>query len=250
MSSFTAPLRSSLAKPSSSRLFSTTSTLQTKTIQPQNLPAIACPPYPYGPRLIYKQSNKGLYGTTRVRFGNNVSAPHKVKTQRFWRPNVHIRIYDVASLGCKVRTKLTMRVLKTIKKEGGLENYLLKEKAARIKELGPTGWKLRWAVMQTKAVRDKFNEERLAKGLEPRPWAEEDARMLRFALDHATPGKLSIEGRGVLAELKARDVFTLGNEELGEVVGEAITDETEPELLAREELEQEVEVGREGHLKP
>lgn len=45
---------------------------------------------------------------------------------------------------------MTAKVLKTISKEGGIDNYLTKEKSARIKELGPTGWKLRYRVLKEK----------------------------------------------------------------------------------------------------
>ena len=44
---------------------------------------------------------------------------------------------------------MTAKVLKTISKEGGIDNYLTKE-GLRIKELGPTGWKLRYRVLKRK----------------------------------------------------------------------------------------------------
>ena len=133
------------------------------------------PDYPPGERQFYKQTNRGLYGNARLRFGNNVSEKYKVKTPRKWRPNVHSRRLWAESLGVHVRTRVTTRVLRTIDKVGGLDEYLLGSKSARIMELGPWGWKLRWRVMQTPSIKERFLEERKAMGLpdEPLQLAEE-----------------------------------------------------------------------------
>jgi len=56
-------------------------------------------------------------------------------------------------------------VLRTIDKVGGLDNYLLGDKAARIKELGVEGWRLRWKVLRTESVRGRIGEERVRLGL-------------------------------------------------------------------------------------
>ena len=68
---------------------------------------------------------------------------------------------------CWVRIRITTRVLRTLDKVGGLDNYILGEKSGRIKELGMGGWKLRWRIMQTEAVQERFRQEREALGLEP-----------------------------------------------------------------------------------
>lgn len=57
------------------------------------------------------------------------------------------------------------RVLRTIDKVGGLDEYLLGGKAARIKELGMGGWKLRWRIMGTERIKERFAREREALGL-------------------------------------------------------------------------------------
>lgn len=50
-------------------------------------------------------------------------------------------------------------------REGGLDEYLLKESEARIKELGPTGWQLRWFLMQQPVVIARLRAEAVALGL-------------------------------------------------------------------------------------
>lgn len=126
------------------------------------------PEYPYGPRQFYKQSNIGLYGSARIRFGNNVSEENEIKTRRKWRPNVHQKRLWSESLGVFVCTRVTTRVLRTIDKVGGLDEYLLGRKPQRVKDLGPWGWRLRWRIMQTPAVRERFAREREALGLPPK----------------------------------------------------------------------------------
>lgn len=128
----------------------------------------AIPPYPLGPRQTYHQSNTGLYGSARIRFGNRVSERNEIKTRRTWRPNVHHKRLWSSSLRTYVRTRVTTRVLRTIDKVGGLDEYLLGIKAARVKELGPWGWRLRWRVMQTPSVRARHAEERELLGLPAR----------------------------------------------------------------------------------
>lgn len=128
----------------------------------------AIPPYPYGSSAWYKQSNFGLYGLQKIRFGNMVSERNEIKTRRYWRPNVQNKRLWSNALRKFVKTRVTARVLRTIDKVGGLDEYLLGEKAQRIKELGMGGWKLRWRVMQTPMVKRRFAAQRDALGLPPR----------------------------------------------------------------------------------
>ncbi|CRK18055.1 hypothetical protein BN1708_012226, partial [Verticillium longisporum] len=203
-----APLRgltssfSSLSlKTPSGRAFSTTPAALTKTIALHRIPAFPIPDYPLGPRLIYKQSNGGLYATARIRRGNNISSDHKVKTPRAWRPNIHRKRLWSPALGVWVRARLSLRVLRTIRKEGGLDAYVLKSKAARVRDLGPGGWKLRWLVMQTAAVRARFADERARLGV-VRPAGVEDednTDLVHVLVDGATPGPLSAVSRAIIA---------------------------------------------------
>lgn len=70
-----------------------------------------------------------------------------------------------AALDDYVRVRVQARVLRTIDKVGGLDEYLLGDKAARIKELGMGGWVLRWKLIQTKAVAERFDQERKRMGV-------------------------------------------------------------------------------------
>ncbi|KAE9973235.1 hypothetical protein BLS_003669 [Venturia inaequalis] len=124
------------------------------------------PEYPYGPSLWYKQSNFGLYGGQKIRSGNNVSKDSETKTRRKWRPNVHNRSLYSYALNKYIQIKVTTRVLRTIDKSGGLDEYLIKDKAGRIKELGMKGWELRWKVMNSPwwTKRCKREYERMGMG--------------------------------------------------------------------------------------
>jgi large subunit ribosomal protein L28 len=57
--------------------------------------------------------------------------------------------------------------MRTIRKCGGLDEYLLGDKPARIKELGIFGWRLRWLVLNSKSMKERFRNERANLGLPP-----------------------------------------------------------------------------------
>lgn len=155
------------------------------------------PPYPYGENRIYKQSNRGLYGGLAKRFGNKVSERNEIKTRRTWKPNIRYKKLYSESLGRQLRLRVAMRVLRTIEKCGGLDEYLLGNSVGRIKELGPFGWRLRWRVMQTPMVQERFRKERKRLGL-----PEEGTLASREVIFDATTGKVLDDPR-VLAELRA-----------------------------------------------
>jgi large subunit ribosomal protein L28 len=94
-----------------------------------------------------------------------VSEKNEIKTRRYWRPNVHSKRLWSESLGSFVKIRITTRVLRTVDKCGGLDEYLLGEKAQRIKELGMGWWKLRWRIMQTEKVKERFRLQRQKLGL-------------------------------------------------------------------------------------
>jgi large subunit ribosomal protein L28 len=124
------------------------------------------PAYPYGDHALFKQANNGLYGEQMIQFGNNVSERTETKTRRYWKPNVLSKsLYSVA-LKKKIKLRITSKVLKTMDREGGLDEYLLKDNEHRLKELGPLGWALRWTLMQKSEVVDRMRAQAAALGLD------------------------------------------------------------------------------------
>lgn len=115
---------------------------------------IKFPDYKYGEPTVFKRSAKGLFGGSFIQFGNSISES-KHKTRRSWLPNIIKKELWSETLNKKIDIKLTASVLRTITKEGGIDNYLTKDKPARIKELGPAGWKLRYSILKTKEDRSK-----------------------------------------------------------------------------------------------
>jgi large subunit ribosomal protein L28 len=125
------------------------------------------PPYPYGARQTFKQADRGLYGGTSIQFGNKISkGRNQGKTRRRWYPNVRLETIRSEALGKDLTIRITASCMRTINKCGGLDQYLLGDKPARIKELGLFGWKLRWKVMNSKMMQRKFAGEREKLGLQ------------------------------------------------------------------------------------
>jgi large subunit ribosomal protein L28 len=60
------------------------------------------------------------------------------------------------------KLRVTARVLKTMDREGGLDEYLLKDDEHRVKEMGPLGWALRWTLMQKPAVVERMRAQAVA----------------------------------------------------------------------------------------
>jgi hypothetical protein len=93
------------------------------------------------------------------------------------------RLYSHA-LNRHVRVKVATRVLRTIDKSGGLDEYLVGDKPARIKELGMKGWALRCQVMGSTWWQERKIAERERLGLSPvrkyRPSEKEDAHGEEF----------------------------------------------------------------------
>jgi large subunit ribosomal protein L28 len=119
------------------------------------------PPYPYGPRQTFKEADNGLYGGAQLQSGNKISkGRNKGKTRRKWLPNVRMETLRSEALGMDLNILTTARCMRTIRKCGGLDQYLLGDKPARIKELGLFGWKLRCRILNTPMMTKRFEEER------------------------------------------------------------------------------------------
>ena len=168
----------------SHRTFCTTPSRATSLhIDRNNSDAVAdtVPEYPYGPARWYKQSNKGLYGGQRIQFGNNVSGDFNAKTRRTFQVNVHRKRLWSHALDRMIQVRVSARTLRTIDRVGGLDEYLLGEKEARIKQLGVTGWWLRWAIMQQPTIKARFARERWQLGLASKEAYERQLKELEAA---------------------------------------------------------------------
>ena len=124
------------------------------------------PPYPYGPNRNYPLADTGLYGGRKVLSGNKISKGRtKSTTRRKWYPRVQVRKLKSDAMDKEFSLKVTAACMRTIRKCGGLDQYLLGHKPARLKELGLLGWNLRWRVMCSPVMKERFREERKKLGL-------------------------------------------------------------------------------------
>ncbi|KAK0475858.1 50S ribosomal protein L24 [Armillaria novae-zelandiae] len=92
----------------------------------------------------FKRSQLGIFQGKSKQYGNNVPFS-KHKTRRTWLPNVQTKRIFSDALNQSVKLKVTTRALKTIKKHGGLDNYLTK--GMKPSELGYEGMRLRVGVL-------------------------------------------------------------------------------------------------------
>ncbi|PPQ63901.1 hypothetical protein CVT24_010368 [Panaeolus cyanescens] len=98
----------------------------------------------------FKRSQLGLFQGKTKQYGNNVPFS-KHKTRRTWLPNVQQKRVPSELLGGNVKLKLTTRALRTIKKKGGLDQYLL-ETSANL--LGHEGMRLRQLALDARRVKE------------------------------------------------------------------------------------------------
>ncbi|RYP55757.1 hypothetical protein DL770_010883 [Monosporascus sp. CRB-9-2] len=234
-----------------SRAFGSTPQPRRQTPSHLTVPADQIPPYPYGPFRTYKQRNQGLFGRSKIRFGNTVSEKYDRKSRTSWLPNRHTKRLWSPALGAFIRTRLTAQVLRTVDRLGGIDEYLLGSKAKRIRELGPAGWALRWKIMQTPAVRARFAREREALGLPPKEeHAAEEAvhpelvgeaggRRAADAVGDLVDGMIARDEEFVLGEVTEADrAAAAQHAAAAELVGEA-EHVAEAERKAEAEMEPE-----------
>lgn len=103
---------------------------------------------------FFKRQNRGLYGGLQRRM-HDKTTESKTKTRRAQVPNVKTAKLWSETLQKQIHTKVTTNVLRTITKEGGLDNYLLKSTPARIKTMGLIGWRLRYDILKEKQVQEQ-----------------------------------------------------------------------------------------------
>ncbi|KAH9846706.1 hypothetical protein C2E23DRAFT_743450 [Lenzites betulinus] len=96
----------------------------------------------------FKRSQLGLFQGKMKQFGNSVPNS-KHKTRRSWLPNVHSQRLFSDTLQRFIKIKVTARALKTIKKHGNIDSYLLNMKPDL---LGWEGMRLRVLVRETQAA--------------------------------------------------------------------------------------------------
>ena len=121
------------------------------------------PPYPYGLQSWgnayqpHPMAGKALLGGAKIQSGNKISSGrNKGKTRRKWYPYITAVKLRSEALDKELTLLVTRSCIRTITKCGGLDQYLMGEKPARLKELGPFGWKLRWLVLNSEPVRTQF----------------------------------------------------------------------------------------------
>ena len=100
------------------------------------------------------RARRGLYGGKRVIFGNNVSHS-KRRTRRKWSPNVQTKKYHSELLDEKFQIKVTTSVMRTIKKYGGLDGYLLNTSEKKLYD-SDFGRKLKVRVSKAEATCGKI----------------------------------------------------------------------------------------------
>lgn len=108
------------------------------------------PKYAYEP-MFFKRQNRGLYAGLQRR-ASNLCSESGNKTKTFHLPNIVKAKLWSETLNRAVSTRVSTTLLRTVTKEGGIDNYLLKDKPARVKTMGIKGWKLKYEIMMQKQI--------------------------------------------------------------------------------------------------
>ena len=101
----------------------------------------------------------------------------------------------------------------TVDKVGGLDNYILGSKAARLEELGPLGWSLRYRLLNSKAVKNMHEDERLKLGI---PELEAAVAEAKAAAEAAEAAAAEEEARNAPAVAEYEEVQALDAEVMRE----------------------------------
>ncbi|KAH8827145.1 50S ribosomal protein L24 [Flagelloscypha sp. PMI_526] len=98
----------------------------------------------------YRRAQEGLFHGRMKQYGNNVPFSKK-KTRRTWQPNVQPKHLWSHILERKISMKVTTRALRTMKKYGSLDNYLLNTPSNL---LGEYGVRLRIRLLENLRAKD------------------------------------------------------------------------------------------------
>ena len=111
------------------------------------------PKYAYEP-MFFKRQNRGLYAGLQ-RKASNLCSESGNKTKTYHLPNIVKAKLWSETLNRAISTRVSTTLFRTVDKEGGLDNYLLKDKPARIKTMGLKGWRLRYEIMKQKQIEEQ-----------------------------------------------------------------------------------------------
>lgn len=111
------------------------------------------PKYAYEARF-FKRQNRGLYAGLQRR-SSYICSENGNKTKSYNLPNVVKAKLWSEALNKAVSTRVTTTLLRTVTREGGLDNYLMKDKPARIKTMGLKGWQLKYRIMKKKELEER-----------------------------------------------------------------------------------------------
>lgn len=111
------------------------------------------PKYAYETRF-FKRQNRGLYAGMQRRASNQCSESGN-KTKSFHLPNIVKAKLWSETLNRDIATRVSTTLLRTVTKEGGIDNYLMKDKPARVKTMGLQGWKLKYDIIKQRELEER-----------------------------------------------------------------------------------------------
>lgn len=103
------------------------------------------------------------------------------------------------------------RVLRTIDKVGGVDEYLLGGGEGRVRELGVEGWRLRWEVGRSERVRERVGAERVRLGVPVEGYVGGGVRDVVERVSGEVVGKIE-EGDGKAASEDKNATLSAGTE--------------------------------------
>ncbi|EEQ40164.1 putative 54S ribosomal protein [Clavispora lusitaniae] len=108
------------------------------------------PEYEYE-TMFFKRQNRGLYAGLQRKRSKTCSESGN-KNNRVHLPNIVRAKLWSETLNKRISARVSTTLLRTVTKEGGLDNYLLKDKPARVKTMGLKAWRLKYDIMKKKEI--------------------------------------------------------------------------------------------------